>query len=92
MQVRVRSFASRNQLAAYPSERNKGQELEWERRYVTVLGAANKRLYQFRLQSLDKTFEQTPVGCPLRPIPTLQQLSPTAVVQSICLPVMYPLQ
>ncbi|CAL5222793.1 g5209 [Coccomyxa viridis] len=60
IQVRVRSFASRNQLAAYPSERNKGQELEWERRYVTVLGAANKRLYQFRLQSLDKTFEQTP--------------------------------
>ena len=58
----MRSFASRNQLAAYPTERQKGQELEWERRYVTVLGAANKRLYQFRLQSLDRTFEQTPVG------------------------------
>ena len=62
MQVRVRSFASRNQLAAYPTERQKAQELEWERRYVTVLGAANKRLYQFRLQSLDKTFEQSPVS------------------------------
>lgn len=61
VQVRVRSFASRNQLAAYPTDRNKGQELEWERRYVTVLGAANKRLYQFRLQTTDKTFEQTPV-------------------------------
>ena len=61
MQLRVRSFASRNQLAAYPIDRQKGQELEWERRYVTVLGAANKRLYQFRLQSTDKTFEQNPV-------------------------------
>ena len=61
VQLRVRSFASRNQLAAYPIDRQKGQELEWERRYVTVLGAANKRLYQFRLQSTDKTFEQNPV-------------------------------
>ena len=61
LQVRVRSYASRNQLAAYPTDRNKGQELEWERRYVTVLGAANKRLYQFRLQTTDRTFEQTPV-------------------------------
>jgi hypothetical protein len=62
VQVRVRSFASRNQLAAYPTDRQKGQELEWERRYVTVLGAANKRLYQFRLQTTDKTFEQSPVS------------------------------
>ncbi len=32
MQVRVRSYASRNQLAAYPGQRAAGQELEWERR------------------------------------------------------------
>ena len=32
VQVRVRSYASRNQLAAYPGDRQAGQELEWERR------------------------------------------------------------
>lgn len=57
----MRSYASRNQLAAYPGERNASQELEWERRYVTVLGAANKRLYQFRLQTADNTFEKNEV-------------------------------
>ncbi|BDA41374.1 PsbP domain-containing protein 1, chloroplastic [Coccomyxa sp. Obi] len=57
IQVRVRSYASRNQLAAYPGDRQASQELEWERRYLTVLGAANKRLYQFRLQTADSTFE-----------------------------------
>ena len=71
MQVRIRSFASRNQLAAYPTERAMGQELEWERRYVTVLGAANKRLYQFRLQTLDKTAEQSPVSLLLSAFPIL---------------------
>lgn len=33
-QVRVRSYASRNQLAAYPGDRQAGQELEWERRWL----------------------------------------------------------
>ncbi len=83
LQVRVRSFASRNQLAAYPTERQKGQELEWERRYVTVLGAANKRLYQFRLQSLDQTFEQSPVRYPLN-IQKCQQFAPSAAVGPHC--------
>ncbi len=62
LQVRVRSYASRNQLAAYPGDRQASQELEWERRYLTVLGAANKRLYQFRLQTADNTFENAAVS------------------------------
>jgi hypothetical protein len=65
LQVRVRSYASRNQLAAYPGDRAASQELEWERRYLTVLGAANKRLYQFRLQTADNTFETGAVSANL---------------------------
>lgn len=30
-------------------------------RYLTVLGAANKRLYQFRLQTADKSYEKAAV-------------------------------
>lgn len=77
----MRSFASRNQLAAYPTERQKGQELEWERRYVTVLGAANKRLYQFRLQSLDRTFEQTPVGAIMKALTIPSHAHHTTIIE-----------
>ena len=56
-QVRVRSFASRNQLAADPRDRA-GQALEWDRHYVTVLGVANQRLYSFRLQTASDTYER----------------------------------
>ncbi len=55
-QVRVRSFANRNQLAADPRDRAE-QLLEWERHYLTVLGTANQRLYSFRLQTASKTYD-----------------------------------
>ena len=46
----VKSFASRNQLAVTQAEIEEGVVLEWDRRYIAVLGVAGKRLYEFRLQ------------------------------------------
>jgi len=37
-------------------------ELEWDRRYITVLGVANKRLYEFRLQTAQETYPSAKVG------------------------------
>lgn len=58
IQTRARSYASRNQLAVTQDEISGAIELEWDRRYLTVLGVANGRLYQFRLQSPTATFEK----------------------------------
>lgn len=57
LQVRVTSYASRNQLAVTQKEIDQGTELEWDRRLITVLGAANNRLYEFRLQTANSTYE-----------------------------------
>lgn len=48
--MQVKSFASRNQLAVTQTEIDEGVVLEWDRRYIAVLGVAGKRLYEFRLQ------------------------------------------
>lgn len=32
--------------------------LEWDRRFITTLGVANKRLYELRLQTSSGTYEQ----------------------------------
>lgn len=32
------------------------QKLEWDRRYLSVLGVENKRLYELRLQTPEKVF------------------------------------
>jgi len=56
IQVRVKSYASRNQLAVTQAEVDKGVELEWDRRFVTVLGVASKRLYELRLQTAEATY------------------------------------
>lgn len=47
--IALRSYASRSQLAITQEERV--QELEWDRRLITTLGVANKRLYELRLQT-----------------------------------------
>ena len=49
--VRMRSVASRNQLAVSKAEVDAGDELEWERDFRAVLGVAGKRLYELRLQA-----------------------------------------
>ena len=61
LQVRVKSFASRNQLAVYQTNVNTAVELEWDRRYITVLGVANRRLYEFRLQTANSQYEKAQV-------------------------------
>jgi hypothetical protein len=60
IQTRVRSYASRNQLAVTQAEVEDGMELEWDRRFLTVLGVANGRLYSLRLQAADKAFNADP--------------------------------
>ena len=51
-QVNIRSYASNNELAVMPKDRV--QRLEWDRRYLTVLGVENNRLYALRLQSPER--------------------------------------
>jgi hypothetical protein len=56
LQVNIKSFASNNELAVMPQDRV--QRLEWDRRYLSVLGVENKRLYELRLQSPEKVFKE----------------------------------
>ena len=62
-QLRARSYASRNQLAVSQKEIDAGAELEWERHYLTTLGVANKRLYEFRIQTSQAAFQKAEVRC-----------------------------
>ena len=64
VQVRAKSYASRQQLAVSPQARSQGMELEWDRRFISVLGVANKRLYQLRLQTADQSYVSNKVGPP----------------------------
>lgn len=48
VQVNVKSYANNQQLAVMPQDRK--VELEWDRRYLSVLGVENNRLYELRLQ------------------------------------------
>ena len=61
MQVRMKSYASRAQLAVTQAEIDAATELEWDRRLITVLGSANNRLYEFRLQTANATYEANKV-------------------------------
>ena len=62
LQLQAKSYGSRNQLAVSQRQINAGMELEWERHYITVLGVANRRLYEFRLQTAEDTYEQAKVS------------------------------
>ncbi|KAI5063170.1 hypothetical protein GOP47_0021717 [Adiantum capillus-veneris] len=48
VQVNVKSYANNQQLAVMPQDRV--VQLEWDRRYLSVLGVENNRLYELRLQ------------------------------------------
>lgn len=56
LQVNIKSYASNNELAVMPQDRV--QRLEWNRRYLSVLGVENKRLYELRLQSPEDVFRE----------------------------------
>ena len=62
LQLEARSYASRNQLAVSQKQIDAAFELEWDRHYITVLGVANKRLYEFRLQTAKDTYDKAKVG------------------------------
>lgn len=49
VQVNVKSYANNQQLAVMPEDRV--VQLEWDRRYLSVLGVENNRLYELRLQA-----------------------------------------
>ncbi|XP_006664107.1 psbP domain-containing protein 1, chloroplastic [Oryza brachyantha] len=56
VEVNIKSYASNNELAVMPQDRV--QRLEWDRRYLSVLGVENKRLYELRLQSPEQVFKE----------------------------------
>ncbi|KAG8048980.1 hypothetical protein GUJ93_ZPchr0009g2488 [Zizania palustris] len=56
VEMNIKSYASSNELAVMPQDRV--QRLEWDRRYLSVIGVENKRLYELRLQSPEKVFKE----------------------------------
>ncbi|KAF3776888.1 PsbP domain-containing protein 1 [Nymphaea thermarum] len=54
VEVNIKSYANNNELAIMPQDRV--TRLEWDRRYLSVLGVENNRLYELRLQSPENVF------------------------------------
>ncbi|XP_011087507.1 psbP domain-containing protein 1, chloroplastic [Sesamum indicum] len=56
VEVNIKSYANNNELAVMPQDRV--ARLEWDRRYLSVLGVENNRLYELRLQTPEKSFAE----------------------------------
>ncbi|CAF2231229.1 psbP domain-containing protein 1, chloroplastic isoform X1 [Brassica rapa] len=56
VEVNIKSYANNNELAVMPQDRV--ARLEWDRRYLAVLGVENNRLYSLRLQTPEKVFQE----------------------------------
>ncbi|KNA14211.1 hypothetical protein SOVF_108980 [Spinacia oleracea] len=56
IEVNVKSYANNNELAVMPEDRK--VRLEWDRRYLSVLGVENNRLYELRLQAPEDVFRE----------------------------------
>ncbi|XP_016473431.1 psbP domain-containing protein 1, chloroplastic [Nicotiana tabacum] len=54
VEVNIKSYANNNELAVMPQDRV--ARLEWDRRYLSVLGVENNRLYELRIQTPETTF------------------------------------
>ncbi|CAH9110297.1 unnamed protein product, partial [Cuscuta europaea] len=54
VEVNIKSYANNNELAVMPQDRV--ARLEWDRRYLSVLGVENNRLYELRIQTPEKEF------------------------------------
>lgn len=54
--MNIKSYANNNELAVMPQDRV--ARLEWDRRYLSVLGVENNRLYELRLQTPEKSFAE----------------------------------
>ncbi|GMG99793.1 hypothetical protein Nepgr_001633 [Nepenthes gracilis] len=55
VEANIKSYANNNELAVMPQDRL--VRLEWDRRYLSVLGVENNRLYELRLQTPEKVFQ-----------------------------------
>ncbi|KAF3621865.1 psbP domain-containing protein 1, chloroplastic isoform X1 [Capsicum chacoense] len=56
VEVNIKSYANNNELAVMPQDRV--ARLEWDRRYLSVLGVENNCLYELRIQTPEKVFAQ----------------------------------
>lgn len=56
VEVNIKSYANNNELAVMPEERV--VRLEWDRRYLSVFGVENNRLYELRLQAPESVFRE----------------------------------
>ncbi|XWS42307.1 hypothetical protein CRYUN_Cryun16bG0003300 [Craigia yunnanensis] len=54
VEVNIKSYANTNELAVMPQDRV--PRLEWNRRYLSVLGVENNQLYELRLQTPESVF------------------------------------
>lgn len=54
--MNIKSYANNNELAVMPEDRV--ARLEWDRRYLSVLGVENNRLYELRLQTPENGFSE----------------------------------
>jgi hypothetical protein len=57
--MRIQSYASRQQLAVSDVERQGAIVQEFDRVLMTTLGTANKRLYEFRLQTPYRNYNKS---------------------------------
>ncbi|GAB2235502.1 hypothetical protein Droror1_Dr00025927 [Drosera rotundifolia] len=60
VEVNMKSYANTNELAIMPEDRV--PRLEWDRRYLSVLGVENNRLYELRLQTPERVFQEEESG------------------------------
>ncbi|KAK7397099.1 hypothetical protein VNO78_18266 [Psophocarpus tetragonolobus] len=56
VEVNIKSYANNNELAVMPQDRV--VRLEWDRRYLSVLGVENNQLYELRLQVPENVFAE----------------------------------
>ncbi|KAK7284438.1 hypothetical protein RJT34_19184 [Clitoria ternatea] len=56
VEVNIKSYANNNELAVMPQDRV--VRLEWDRRYLSVLGVENNQLYELRLQTPENVFSE----------------------------------
>ncbi|KAK2419009.1 PsbP domain-containing protein 1, chloroplastic [Trifolium repens] len=56
VEANIKSYASSNELAVMPQDRV--VRLEWDRRYLSVLGVENGQLYELRLQVPENVFAE----------------------------------
>ncbi|RAL53742.1 hypothetical protein DM860_015470 [Cuscuta australis] len=60
VEVNLKSYANNNELAIMPQDRV--ASLEWDRRYLSVFGVGNNRLYELKIQYPENVFSEVESG------------------------------